>query len=104
MIFSGLVTFFISFIGWYGLMRSGIKEYLKSYYKTLIGLAFYKGLAMIIYIKNQIVGHDVTIPLLVLSIFFDILTSSCTFVYNNAVMKVRGKQVRDYANNSISIF
>ena len=53
MIFSGLVTFVISFIGLYGFKRSGIKEYLKSYYKILMGVAIYKVLTLFSYIEYE---------------------------------------------------
>lgn len=74
---AGNLTFVMSFVGFYGVKKTGIKEYLKIYSGVLITNALYKTVLMIIYTQMnwQPNVHEMIIPVLCSCIGFEMLTS-----------------------------
>lgn len=86
---SGNLTFVMSFVGFYGVKKSGIKEYLKIYSGILFVNALYK---LVLIIAYSLVSWDtyiqpVMLPVVSISIVFEIITSCIIFLEMNVVKK-----------------
>lgn len=86
---SGNLTFVMSFVGFYGVKKSGIKEYLKIYSGILFVNALYKFVLILAYafVKWDTFIQPVMIPVVIISIVFEIVTSCIIFLEMNVVKK-----------------
>ncbi|OMJ79045.1 hypothetical protein SteCoe_21029 [Stentor coeruleus] len=79
---SGNLTVVMSFVGFYGVKKSGIKEYLNIYSWVLIVNSIYKIILLIVYFIMKLHPdiHYFIVPVMCTSILFEILTSCIIFI------------------------
>ena len=87
---SGNLTFVMSFVGFYGVKKSGIKEYLKIYSGVLFINALYKVILIIAhaFVKWDHMMQQIMIPIVVTSILIEVFTACIIFLELNVVKKV----------------
>jgi hypothetical protein len=88
---SGNLTFVMSFVGFYGVKKTGVKEYLKIYSGVLLLNAVYKGVLIIAYyiIEWDAAIEEILIPVMGISIGFEMITSCVIFLELSVVKKAR---------------
>ena len=86
---SGNLTFVMSFVGFYGVKKTGVKEYLKIYSGVLLLNAIYKSVLLIAYFiivwNAQI--ESILIPVMGISVAFEVITSCIIFLELSVVKK-----------------
>jgi len=80
----------MSFVGFYGVKKSGIKEYLKIYSGVLFINALYKVILIIAhaFVKWDHMMQQIMIPIVVTSILIEVFTACIIFLELNVVKKV----------------
>ncbi|CAG9310370.1 unnamed protein product [Blepharisma stoltei] len=108
---SGTLTFVMSFVGFYGSKKSGIKEYLKLYSALLIINAIYKLVILLLYLfacnlskSEDEASIDSVTLVLVLSIASELITSIIIFVEKYAIVEIQSAPVIKDEKRSFNIF
>jgi hypothetical protein len=86
---SGNLTFVMSFVGFYGVKKTGVKEYLKIYSGVLLLNAIYKSVLLIAYfiiVWNAKI-ESILIPVMGISVTFEVITSCIIFLELSVVKK-----------------
>ena len=84
---AGNLTFVMSFVGFYGIKKTGIKEYLKIYSGVLVINSLYKAILLIIYTQmnwHPAVSYMIT-PVICTCIVGELLTSAVILAELNVV-------------------
>lgn len=105
MINSGALGFVMSFVGMYGVKKSGIKEYLKVFVVILLINCCYKVVMGLLYINlENVEGLGVeSLVLVVVSVFIELLTAFSAFIELNKIVELQKFPSFKVVNRTLSI-